>query len=147
MPAKGKKADLKRIIESAQRMGIELDEEEALQWLTAVALSQGDDDISVDIKSGVYGHKVTMLDFSPEELAHFRRIGDLVGFEDVPGKVETALALSGSAAQSKIQNIPATPISLSASISSRPPGRKPVKSWRRSCRTRCAIPRKAPPTR
>jgi hypothetical protein len=106
MPEKGKKADLQRIIKSAQRMGIELDEEEALQWLTAVALSQGDDDISVDIKSGVFGHKVTMLDFSPQELAHFRRIGELVGFEDVPGKIETALALSGSAAQSKIQKYP-----------------------------------------
>lgn len=106
MPEKGKNVDLQRIIKSAQRMGIELDEEEALQWLTAVALSQGDDDISVDIKSGVFGHKVTMLDFSPLELAHFRRIGELVGFEDVPGKVETALALSGSAAQSKIQKYP-----------------------------------------
>lgn len=106
MPGKDKKADLQHIIESARRMGIELDEEEALQWLTAVALSQGDDDISVDVKSGVFGHKVTMLDFSSEELAHFRRIGDLVGFEDVPGKVETALALSGSAAQSKIQKYP-----------------------------------------
>ena len=106
MPEKGKNVDLQRIIKSAQRMGIELDEEEALQWLTAVALSQGDDDISVDIKSGVFGHKVTMLDFSPLELAHFRRIRELVGFEDVPGKVETALALSGSAAQSKIQKYP-----------------------------------------
>ena len=106
MPEKNKQTDLDRIIESAQRMGIELDEEEALQWLTAVSLSQGDDDISVDVKSGVFGHKVTMLDFSPEELTHFRRIGEMVGFEDIPGKVETALALSGSAAQSKIQKYP-----------------------------------------
>jgi hypothetical protein len=46
-----------------------------------------------------------MLDFSPQDLAHFRAIGRLVGFEDAPG-VETALALSGSAAQSKIQTYP-----------------------------------------
>jgi hypothetical protein len=46
-----------------------------------------------------------MLDFSPQELAHFRRIGELVGFENQPG-VETALALSGSAAQSKVQTFP-----------------------------------------
>jgi hypothetical protein len=38
-------------------------------------------------------------------LAHFRAIGRLVGFDDAPG-VETALALSGSAAQSKIQTYP-----------------------------------------
>ena len=39
-------------------------------------------------------------------MAHFRQVGALVGFEDIPGKVETALALSGSAAQSKIQKYP-----------------------------------------
>jgi hypothetical protein len=98
--------DLSQIIASAKRLGIELDEEEALQWLTAIGVAQSGDDISVDIKSGVFGHKVTMLDFSPEELAHFRRIGELVGFPDEPGRVETALALSGSAAQSKIQRYP-----------------------------------------
>lgn len=89
-------AALKRIIESAQRLGIELDEAEALQWMTSLAASQADQDISVDVKSGVYGHKVVMLDFSPQELAHFREIGRLVEFKDQPGVVETALALSGS---------------------------------------------------
>jgi len=101
-----KKEQLARIIDSASRMGVELDEEEALQWLTAVALANEGDEISVDIKTGVFGHKVTMLDFNPEELAHFRRVGKLVEFEDIPGEVETALALSGSAAQSKIQKYP-----------------------------------------
>lgn len=99
-------AALKRIIESAQRLGIELDEAEALQWMTSLAASQADQNISVDVKSGVYGHKVVMLDFSPQDLAHFREIGRLVEFQDQPGVVETALALSGSSAQSKIQTYP-----------------------------------------
>lgn len=47
-----------------------------------------------------------MLDFSPGDLAHFRKLGRLVEFADIPGKIETALALSGSAAQSKIQVYP-----------------------------------------
>jgi hypothetical protein len=106
MSDQDKRQDLTQIVESAKRLGIELDEEEALQWLTAIAVAQDGQDITVDVKSGVFGHKVTMLDFSPEELAHFRRIGELVGFPDTPGKVETALALSGSAAQSKIQRYP-----------------------------------------
>ena len=97
--------DLQRIIESAQRLGVELDEEDALQWLTAVAAAEADE-ISMDIKTGTFGHKITMLDFSPDDLAHFRKIGKLVEFEDIPGKVETALSLSGSAAQSKIQTYP-----------------------------------------
>lgn len=99
--------DLSRIINSAKRLGVEMNEADALQWLAAAAATKGDtDDVVVDVKSGVFGHKLTMLDFSPDDLAHFRKIGKLVEFADVPGKVETALALSGSAAQSKIQTYP-----------------------------------------
>jgi hypothetical protein len=98
--------DLKRIIESAGRLGVELDEAGAIQWLTAMAALQGGEDISVDAQTGVFGHKVVMLDFSVQELAHFREIGRLVEFMDQPGVVETALALSGSSAQSKIQTYP-----------------------------------------
>ncbi|NOR83490.1 MAG: hypothetical protein GQ526_08365 [Ardenticatenales bacterium] len=101
------KESLARVIESARRLGVELDEAEALQWMTAIAASPpGGDDVVVDVRTGVFGHRVTMLDFSPEDLAHFRDLGRLVEFEDRPGVVETALALSGSAAQSKIQTYP-----------------------------------------
>ncbi|MBS3751561.1 MAG: hypothetical protein KGY39_08670 [Anaerolineales bacterium] len=95
-----------RIIESAQRLGIELNENEAAQWLEAISVSQEGEDIVFDRRSGVFGHKVSMLDFSEKDLAHFRKLGALVEFEDIPGEVETALALSGSAAQSKIQTYP-----------------------------------------
>jgi hypothetical protein len=98
--------DLKNIINSAQRLGIELNETEALQWLTAIAADQDEDDVVFDNRTGVFGHKVSMLDFSPEDLSHFKKMGRLVEFVDIPGKVETALALSGSAAQSKIQTYP-----------------------------------------
>ncbi len=97
---------LDKILESARRMGVEMDEADALQWLTAMAATQSGDDVAVDMQSGVYGHRISMLDFSPAELAHYREIGRLVEFADVPGKVETALAISGSAAQSKIQTYP-----------------------------------------
>jgi hypothetical protein len=99
------KNDLQNIIESARRLGVELDEADALQWLTAMTAAQGEE-IVYDEKSGTFGHRISMLDFSDEDLAHFRKIGRLVEFDDIPGKVETALALSGSAAQSKIQSYP-----------------------------------------
>jgi hypothetical protein len=99
-------AELERLIQSAQRLGIELDEVEVLQWLTTMANLQAGEDIDVDEQSGVFGHKVAMLDFSPQELARFRKIGKLVEFTDEPGVVETALALSGSSAQSRIQTYP-----------------------------------------
>jgi len=101
-----RKANLEKIIESARRLGVEMDEEEALQWLTTIAAAQSGTDLVMDEDVGVYGHRVTMLDFSPERLAHFRAIGNLVEFYDKPGVVETALSLSGSAAQSKIQSYP-----------------------------------------
>jgi len=100
-------ADLTRIMESARRLGVEMDEEEALQWLTAIAASRsGDKMLVVDPDSGVFGHRASMLDFNPAQLAYYRQVGRLVEFEDRPGLVETALALSGSAAQSKIQTYP-----------------------------------------
>jgi hypothetical protein len=102
--AEGQSAELERIIESARRLGVELDPTEALQWLTAMAASG--EDISMDVRSGVFGHRVVMLDFNPADLARFREIGRLVEILDRPGVVETALALSGSAAQSKIQTYP-----------------------------------------
>jgi len=98
--------DLSRILESARRLGVEMDEEEALQWLTTMAAGEGQNDMVQDARSGVFGHRVSMLDFSPDELEHFRKVGQLVEFADQPGRVETALALSGSAAQSKIQTYP-----------------------------------------
>lgn len=100
-------SQLTQIIESARRLGVELDEAAAQLWLQAVSAAPGnDDDIVLDVSTGVFGHRLTMLDFSPGDLAHFRKIGKLVEFHDIPGKVETALALSGSAAQSKIQTYP-----------------------------------------
>jgi hypothetical protein len=96
---------LAKIVEAAGRLGVELDEQEAMRWLTTMAAAPEGGDVVVDVASGVYGHRVSMLDFSPADLARFRRIGQIVGFEDSPG-VETALALSGSAAQSKVQTHP-----------------------------------------
>ncbi len=105
-------SDIQQIIRSAKRLGVEINEEEALQWLAAMAAlssETGDHDhgdFTLDKASGIFGHRIVLLDFSPEDLAHFRRVGHIVGFEDEPGLVETALALSGSSAQSKIQAFP-----------------------------------------
>jgi hypothetical protein len=99
------RSDLDRIVASARRLGVELDDVEALQWLTAVALARESSDVVVDMGSGVFGHVVTMLDFSPDDLAYFRKVGELVELHDEED-VETALALSGSAAQSKVQTYP-----------------------------------------
>jgi hypothetical protein len=96
---------LDQIVRSAARLGVELDQREAAEWLAAMQSEVTGGDIVVDVDTGVYGHRVTMLDFTPAELARFRAIGRIVGFEEREN-VKTALALSGSAAQSKIQSYP-----------------------------------------
>jgi hypothetical protein len=94
------------ILRSAKRLGVELDEHEAAAWVAAMEAEATGGNIVVDVTTGVYGHRVTMLDFSAGDLARFRAIGRIVGFDDRPPHVRTALALSGSAAQSKIQTYP-----------------------------------------
>lgn len=101
-----KQNDLERIMESAKRLGVEIEEEEALQWLTSMASTRDDDSITMNTRSGVFGHKISMLDFSDKDLEYFKRVGQIVEFADVAGQIETALALSGSSAQSKIQSYP-----------------------------------------
>jgi hypothetical protein len=96
-----------RVVESAQRLGMELDETEARRWVDAMANEEAGGDLLVDVNTGVYGHRVSMLDFQPEDLARFREMGKIVGFDDRPPNVLTALSISGSAAQSKINSFPA----------------------------------------
>ncbi|MCU0483330.1 MAG: hypothetical protein MUC54_03520 [Chloroflexi bacterium] len=94
------------VIESARRLGVELDEAEATRWVAALRAESSGGDVVVDVDSGVYGHRVTMLDFTAADLARFRAIGEIVGFPDRPPQVRTALALSGSAAQGRVQAYP-----------------------------------------
>ncbi len=99
--------ELKEIIKSAKRMNVELDEDGAKEWMVAIRKAeQSNQKITFDERNGVFGQNIAMLDFSPERLDYFKLIGSLVEFRDIPDKVETALALSGSSAQSKIQRFP-----------------------------------------
>jgi hypothetical protein len=100
-------AAIARVVESAQRLGVELDEREAQDWVAAMQAEAVGGDLVVDVDTGVYGHRVSMLDFAPADLARFREMGKIVGFDDRPPKVLTALSISGSAAQSKINAFPA----------------------------------------
>ncbi len=95
-----------KIIEAAGKLGVEVDETDTTQWLTAVAATEsGPGDFSVDAQAGIFGHRITLLDFDPDVLARYRRMADIVQIPDRPG-VETAISLSGSAAQSKAQLFP-----------------------------------------
>lgn len=95
-----------QIIEAARLLGVEIDEADVTQWLTALSAGETPGQSwQVDAKSGVFGHRLTLLDFEPASLKRYRRIADIVQIPDQPD-VETAIALSGSAAQGKIQPYP-----------------------------------------
>jgi hypothetical protein len=95
-----------KIIEAAEKLGVEVDETDATQWLTSMAAAQAaPGDFAVDAKTGIFGHRITLLDFDPQVLERYRHIASIVEIPDQPG-VETAISLSGSAAQSKVQLFP-----------------------------------------
>jgi hypothetical protein len=102
--AAAESAELTQIIESAKRLGVEIDEAESLKWLSAMSAKLEGDGVVIDKESGTFGHRTSMLDFSPRDLERFREIGKVV--EVIGDGGESALALSGSAAQSKIQSFP-----------------------------------------
>jgi hypothetical protein len=96
-----------QIVESAAALGIELDSAEAERWIDAVSTEEAGGNVMVDVDTGVYGHRVTMADLDVAGLDRFRRMAGIVGFADDPPRVTTALALSGSAAQARVQRFPA----------------------------------------
>jgi len=96
--------EVRQIIHTAQTLGIEVDEADVSQWLTAMA---GSDSMrwDVDEEAGIFGHEITLLDFDKATLERYRRIADIVQLPDLPN-VETAISLAGSAAQGVIQRYP-----------------------------------------
>lgn len=95
-----------RVLDAAASLGVELDRAEAERWIESVS-AEAAGDLTVDVGVGVYGHRVTMADLDASGLDRFRRMAAIVGFEDRPPEVLTALALSGSAAQARVQRFPA----------------------------------------
>ena len=95
-----------RLLESAAAMGVEIDRDEAERWIAAMS-AESAGSVTVDVNTGVYGHRVTMADYDAADLERFRRMAAIVGFDDRPPAVATALALSGSAAQGRIHRFPA----------------------------------------
>ena len=96
--------EVAQIIKTAKMLGVEVDETDVVHWLTAMAAS-GTTEWAVDEEAGIYGHEITLLDFDKATLERYRRIADVVQLPDLPN-VETAISLSGSAAQGVIQRYP-----------------------------------------
>lgn len=93
------------LVASAHDLGMELDRDEAADWLDAMADAEANA-LQIDTEHGVFGNQIMLLDFDPKQLGRLRAIGRIVGIESQPPAVETALALAGSLAQNRVQAHP-----------------------------------------
>lgn len=93
------------VLATAERMGIEADAAAARQWMLAVSATEDADQITADVKTGIFGDRVSLLDFDTEDLERFRRLVPLVRLEAHP-QMESAISIAGSAAQGKVQVFP-----------------------------------------
>jgi len=94
------------VLAAARDLGVELNADEADAWIASMS-SEASGSLVVDVDSGIYGHRVTMADVDDAGVDRFRRMAVIVGFEDRPPEVMTALALAGSAAQGRVHRFPA----------------------------------------
>ena len=73
-----------RLLESAQALGIEIDREEAARWIEAVS-AESAGKLTVDVDTGVYGHRITMEDHDAADLARQAAAERGVGRMVLPG--------------------------------------------------------------
>ena len=90
---------------AARELGIEADAEDARKWVLAVAASDEKDQITADVGEGIFGDRVSLLDFDPGDLERFRRLVPHVRLAPRP-ELESAISIAGSAAQGRVQVFP-----------------------------------------
>jgi hypothetical protein len=89
----------------AARMGVEFNEEAARAWIAAMSSATGADAFAQDPETGIFGHRVSLLDFDRGALDYFRRLAQKVRAASRP-YAESAIAIAGSSAQGRVQLFP-----------------------------------------
>lgn len=97
--------DLTQIVAAATSGGVEVDTHATTQWLVAMSQADHATDIGQHAESGIFGHRIALLDFDADDLAFFRRLARHVRTVAHP-QVESAIAISGSSAQGQVQLFP-----------------------------------------
>lgn len=90
---------------AAGRMGVEFDAESARTWILAMSAAEGADTFGQDPETGIFGHRVSLLDFDRGALEYFRRLAQKVRAAPRP-YAESAIAIAGSSAQGRVQLFP-----------------------------------------
>ncbi len=98
-------AEVEEIVEAAERVGVQIDAEAVREWLVAVSEAERESALTQDPFSGIFGHRISLLDFDQEDLNSFRRLAQRVRVAR-RSNVETAIAIAGSSAQGRVQMFP-----------------------------------------
>ena len=96
---------VKEISAEAKRLGVELNADETKEWILAMSGAERESAFAQDARAGVFGHRISLLDFDRGELEHFRHVAQKVRVVSHPD-VESAIAIAGSSAQGKVQLFP-----------------------------------------
>lgn len=94
-----------KIRATAEQFGVEVNTRETAEWLVAMSNAERADALAQDRASGIFGHRIALLDFDADDLTYFRRLGKRVRTAAHP-QIESALAISGSSAQGRVQLFP-----------------------------------------
>jgi hypothetical protein len=97
-------ADAEAVAAAARRLGIEADSAEARRWMLAVSSTE-ESGIAADDATGIFGDRVSLLDFDRDDLERLRRLVPHVRLAARPD-VESAIAIAGSSAQGRVQLFP-----------------------------------------
>jgi len=97
--------EVNKITAAAKRLGVEVDAQKALQWMVAVSAAEREGAFAQDAQTGVFGHRISLMDFDQGELDYFRRLARRARAARRPN-IESAIAIAGSAAQGKVQLFP-----------------------------------------
>ena len=98
-------ASIAELAAAAGRMGVEFDAESARTWILAMSAAEGADTFGQDPETGIFGHRVSLLDFDRGALEYFRRLAQKVRAAPRP-YAESAIAIAGSSAQGRVQLFP-----------------------------------------
>lgn len=93
------------ITAAADRLGVQVDPKKALQWIIAVSAAERESAFAQDAQTGVFGHRISLMDFDQNELDYFRRLAQRARAARRPN-IESAIAIAGSSAQGKVQLFP-----------------------------------------
>src|SRR5438876_8653769 len=96
---------ISEVLASAQRLGVEVNPKEAVEWIMAVSAAERGSALAQDAQNGVFGDRIALLDFDSHELEHLRPLAQKVRLDAHPN-IESAIAIAGSTAQGKVQLFP-----------------------------------------